>query len=93
VETEAHAMIACSAPALAALCHSFIQDVYELVSEWLRNWNSSEDFLRMLVQTRDFDVLQRLAKYTFEVFAEYGTHPIFKPAEYLNNRIMLASHT
>ncbi|KAJ7932838.1 hypothetical protein B0H13DRAFT_1856818 [Mycena leptocephala] len=73
VETEAHAMIACSAPALAALCHSFIQDVYELVSEWLRNWNSSEDFLRMLVQTRDFDVLQRLAKYTFEVFAEYET--------------------
>lgn len=85
VETEAHAMITCSAPALTALRHPFIQDIYELVPEWPRNWTSSDIFLRTLVQTRNFDVLQRLAKYTFEVFAEYRTQAIFKPAEYLYN--------
>ena len=32
-----------------------------------------------------FDVIQRLAKYTFDVFNVYSTHGIFKPAEYRYN--------
>ncbi|KAJ7748694.1 hypothetical protein B0H16DRAFT_1725506 [Mycena metata] len=66
VETEAHALIACSSPALVTLRHAFLVDIFRMVPEMPRQWESAEDFLRAMVQSKDFDLLQRLAKYTYE---------------------------
>jgi hypothetical protein len=83
VESESHALLGCTAPALVAIRYDFLADVYSLVPETPHTWPSYDVALRDLVQTRDFDLIQRLAKYTDDVFAVYSTCPIFRPAEYL----------
>ncbi|KAJ7849832.1 hypothetical protein B0H14DRAFT_2356014, partial [Mycena olivaceomarginata] len=84
VESESHALLGCMAkPELAVLRRDFLRDVYELVPDFPRTWATVDTFLLALVQCRDFDVTQRLAKLTFDVFAVYATCEIFKPAEYL----------
>jgi hypothetical protein len=37
------------------------------------------------VLCRNFDVIKRLAKYTFDIFAVYAARNALKPAEYLFN--------
>ncbi|KAJ7717100.1 hypothetical protein B0H16DRAFT_1740824 [Mycena metata] len=83
VESESHALITCTTPTLTALRCQFFMDIYRLVPDLPRSWASADDFLWHLVQCRDFDLTQRLAKYTYDVFAVFATCPIFKPAEYL----------
>jgi hypothetical protein len=68
---------------LVALRRDFLQDVYVLTPDLPRVWTSLDELLLALVHCRDFDLTQRLAKYTFEVFAVYASCEIFKPAEYL----------
>jgi hypothetical protein len=72
-------------PELAVLRRDFLRDVYELVPDFLQTWATQavDTFLLALVQCRDFDVTQRLAKLTFDVFAVYAMCEIFKAAEYL----------
>ncbi|KAJ7328748.1 hypothetical protein DFH08DRAFT_709371, partial [Mycena albidolilacea] len=84
VESESHALLGCMAELnLVALGRDFLQDVYVLTPDLPRVWTSLDELLLALVHCRDFDLTQRLAKYTFEVFAVYATCEIFKPAEYL----------
>ena len=83
VESEAHAMIGCSAPDLVALRYEFLKDVYSLAPDLPRRWTSEDVFLRELFLNQNFDLTQRLAKYTYDVFAIFATCPVFRPAEYL----------
>jgi hypothetical protein len=86
VESESHALLGCmSEEALIVLRREFLVDVYELVPDLPRTWASLDALLLALAQCRSFDVTQRLAKYTFDVFDVYSTREIFKPAEYLYN--------
>ncbi|KAJ7602036.1 hypothetical protein DFH06DRAFT_377521, partial [Mycena polygramma] len=85
VENESHALLTCTTPALVAMRYQFLGDVYRLIPDFHRNWAFADDCLRELVQCRNFDVVQRLAKYTYEVLAVFATHPVFRPAEYLFN--------
>ncbi|KAJ7037061.1 hypothetical protein C8F04DRAFT_999416 [Mycena alexandri] len=87
VETEAHALITCSSLTLVALRHVFLLDVFRIVPEMPRRWESAEELLRVMVQSKDFDLLQRLAKYIYEVLAEYTACAMFRPAEYLYIRL------
>jgi hypothetical protein len=76
VETEGHALLGCSAPTLVALRRVFLTDIYSKLLALPRHSDSTEDFLRLLLQTGNFDVLQRLAKYTYDVLSHYSTyHP------------------
>ncbi|KAJ7149331.1 hypothetical protein C8R43DRAFT_1128685 [Mycena crocata] len=86
VESESHALLGCTSKAeLLHLRHDFLVDVYHLVPEFPRLWNSVDAMMLALAQCRNFDVIQRPAKYTFDVFAIYSTCNVFKPAEYLYN--------
>ncbi|KAF7342021.1 RNA-directed DNA polymerase from mobile element jockey [Mycena venus] len=87
VESEGHAMLGCTYPELVALRYSFLDDIYRLAPDLPRAWVSTEVFLRVLLQRQDFDLVQRLAKYTFDVFAIYATCLVFRPAEYLYNTL------
>jgi hypothetical protein len=82
VETEGHALLGCSAPTLMALRRVFLTDIYSKLPALPRRSASTEDFLRLLLQTGNFDVLQRLAKYTYDVLSHYSTTPLFRPAGY-----------
>ncbi|KAF7374664.1 RNA-directed DNA polymerase from mobile element jockey [Mycena sanguinolenta] len=83
IESEGHAMIGCSAPDLVALRYEFFKDVYSIVPDMPRHWTSEDVFLRDLFLNQNFDLTQRLAKYTYDVFARFATCPVFRPAEYL----------
>ncbi|KAJ6515587.1 hypothetical protein C8R45DRAFT_888502 [Mycena sanguinolenta] len=84
VESEAHALFGCTAnPDLMELRRDFLQDIYKLLPDFPRVWGTIDAFLLALVHCHDFNVTQRLAKLTFEVFEVYGSMEIFKPAEYL----------
>ncbi|KAJ7207268.1 hypothetical protein GGX14DRAFT_366489 [Mycena pura] len=84
VESESHALLGCMAkPELAGLRTDFLREVYDLVPNFPRIWESVDAFLLALVQCRNFDVTQRLAKLAFDVFAVYAACEVFKPAEYL----------
>ncbi|KAJ7917975.1 hypothetical protein B0H13DRAFT_1607799 [Mycena leptocephala] len=87
IESESHATKGCTAPALVALRYDFLKDIYCLVPDLPRRWTSTDEFLRALVQYRNFDLTQRLAKYTYDVFEIYATFPVFRPAEYLYNTL------
>ncbi|KAJ7603619.1 hypothetical protein DFH06DRAFT_1022110, partial [Mycena polygramma] len=83
VESESHALLTCTTAALLTMRYDFLGDVYRLMPDLPRQWPSADNLLRALVQCRNFDVIQRLAKYTFEVFAVFATLPVFRPAQYL----------
>jgi hypothetical protein len=52
------------------VAQGFLQDVYVLTPD-PHVWTSLDELLQALVHCRDFDLTQRLMKYTFEVFAVY----------------------
>ncbi|KAJ7368591.1 hypothetical protein DFH08DRAFT_982794 [Mycena albidolilacea] len=64
--------------------HFRLTDIFMTLPTIPRRWPSMDDFIRHLVQTRNFkfDIIQRLAKYTYDVLAHYSTTPLFRPAGY-----------
>jgi hypothetical protein len=74
-------------PELVLLRRDFLTAVYNLLPDFPRVWSSVDAFLLALVQCRNFDVTQSLAKLTFDVFAVYSACEIFKPAEYLYHAV------
>lgn len=87
VESEGHAMLGYTSPNFMALQYSFLDNVYHLVPDLPHAWVSIEVFLRILLQRQDFNLVQRLAKYTYDVFAIYATCPVFRPVEYSYNTL------
>ncbi|KAJ7508932.1 hypothetical protein B0H11DRAFT_1901707 [Mycena galericulata] len=84
VETEGHALVGCMGePSLLVLRRKFLADVYEIMPNFPRTWPSVDAFLIVLLQCRDFNVIQQTAKYTYDVFEVFATCQVFKPAEYL----------
>jgi hypothetical protein len=82
VESEGHALLTCTAPDLTELRRHFISDIFTTIPTIPRQWSSTDDFLRHLIQTRNLDIIQRLAKYTYDVLAHYSNTPMFRPAGY-----------
>jgi hypothetical protein len=82
VESEGHALLGCSSPVLIELRRHFLTDIFTMLPMIPRQWPSMDDFIRHLVQTQNFDIIQRLAKYTYNVLAHYSTTPLFRPAGY-----------
>jgi hypothetical protein len=82
VESEGHALLACSEPTLVEMRQRFLIDIYLTLPGMPRRWPSMDDFIRYLIQTRNLDIIQRLAKYAYDVLAHYSTTPIFRPAGY-----------
>ncbi|KAJ7499910.1 hypothetical protein FB451DRAFT_1014936, partial [Mycena latifolia] len=86
VESESHALLGCmSEGSLIELRRDFLIDVYKLAPDLPHTWASVDDCLLRLAQSRNFDLIKRVAKYTYEVFKIYSTQDVFKPAEYLYN--------
>ncbi|KAJ7353151.1 hypothetical protein DFH08DRAFT_630703, partial [Mycena albidolilacea] len=82
VESDGHALLGCSTPTLVGLRRVFLTDIYRTLPSILRHWPSTEDFLQYLIQTGNFDLIQRLAKYAYDVLSHYSTTPLFRPAGY-----------
>jgi hypothetical protein len=87
VESAGHAMLGYTSPNFMALRYSFLDDVYRLAPDLPHAWVSLEVFLRILLQRQDFNLVQRLAKYTHDVFAMYVTCPVFRLVEYSYNTL------
>ncbi|KAJ7436781.1 hypothetical protein B0H11DRAFT_1754302 [Mycena galericulata] len=83
VESESHALMACTEMSLVTLRADLLRDVYQQMPDFPRVWDTSLDLLLALIRCRNFEVIQRLAKYTFDIFAVYATREIYRPAEYL----------
>jgi hypothetical protein len=82
VESEAHALLGCSTPALVELRRPFFMDIFSMLPTIPRRWPSMDDLLCYLIQTGNLDIIQRLAKYTYDILAHYSTTPVFRPAGY-----------
>jgi hypothetical protein len=85
VESEGHALLGCSAPSLVQLRKVFLTDIYSELPSIPRCSPSMEDFLRQLLQSGNFGIIQWLAKYAYDVLAHYATTPLFRPAAYTYN--------
>jgi hypothetical protein len=82
VETEAHALLECTEPALQSLRTGLLRDVTILLPDMPRQWNSAEPLIRYLLQSGDLDCVKRLAKHAYEVSEVFTTCPLFRPAAY-----------
>jgi hypothetical protein len=82
VESEGHALLACSDTVLMGLRRSFLTDIFAILPTIPRSWRSTDDFIRYLMQSGNFDILQRLAKYSYDVLTHYSTTLMFRPAGY-----------
>jgi hypothetical protein len=82
VETEGHALLACNDAGLVVLRRAFLTDIYSTLPTIPRSWRSTDDFIHYLMQTVNFDILQRLAKYSYDVLTHYSTTVVFRPAGY-----------
>lgn len=86
VETECHALMSCDgSAALISLRAPFFHDLRGMLPR--RQMESADEFLLRIAQSRNFDVVQRFAKFVFNVFEVYGLREVYKPAPYLYMRI------
>jgi hypothetical protein len=85
VESEGHALLGCSTPTLVELRRVFLTDVYRTLPSIPRHWPSTDIFLQYLIQTGNFDIIQRLTKYAYDILLHYSTIPLFRPAGYTYN--------
>ncbi|KAJ7479985.1 hypothetical protein B0H11DRAFT_1262926 [Mycena galericulata] len=68
---------------LNTLRADLLRDVYRRMPDFPRIWDSTLNFLVASIRCHNFEVIQRLAKYTFDIFAVYATREIYRRAEYL----------
>jgi hypothetical protein len=82
VETEGHALLGCSETGLVDLRHIFLTNIFSTLPTIPRSWRSTDDLIRYLMQTGNLDILQRLAKFSYDVLTYYSTTLVFRPPGY-----------